>query len=260
MKPAPLVLLAVIGFALAGCTRSSGNSATARRPYALMQMNLCLSGLAGCFAKVDYPAGVYDVVAQIRAARPAAVTLNEACSGDVALIARRTGYHARFSTVIYHARALACIHPGGRGIFGDAVLTQAAIVSAESQPFRGQAGPERRAWLCVTTRADIDVCTAHLASPEPDEIAANGPQCAELKAVLAARASTRPVIFGGDVNRLASCAPAGFWTRTDASARQDPGSQHVYGSARMRAGSARALPAPHTDHDTLLVHAYEREH
>ena len=245
---------------LAGCGRSSGAVAGGPPPggstYTLMQMNLCLSGLAGCYAKVHYPAGVQEAVARIRAAHPDAVTVNEACRSDVALIARRTGYHLRFSTVIYHGKPLPCVRPGGRGRFGDAVLTQAAIERTDSQAFGAQAGPERRLWLCVSTRVGVDVCTAHLASHETDEAAANDPQCAELRALLARRAAARTVIFGGDVNRLPSCAPHGFWTRTDTSAHQDPGSQHVYGTGALRSPAARVVPATHTDHDVLLVSAH----
>ena len=130
--------------------------------YTLMQMNLCLSGLAGCYGKVAYPAVVEEAVARIRDAHPDAVTLNEACRGDVARIARRTGYHLRFSRVIYRGEPLRCVRPGGRGLFGDAVLTKAAIESTDSHDFEAQAGIERRRWLCVTTRVGVDVCTAHL--------------------------------------------------------------------------------------------------
>ena len=202
-----------------------------------------------------YPAGVQEAVARIRQAHPDAVTINEACGGDVALIARQTGYHARFSSVIYYGKPLRCIRPGGRGLFGDAVLTRAAIERTESYAFRAQAGPEQRQWLCVSTRVGVDVCTAHLASHEPVEAAANDPQCAELTSLLARRASARTVIFGGDVNRLVSCAPHGFWTRADSSAHQDPGSQQVYGAGALRSPSARVEPATHTDHDVLLVSA-----
>jgi endonuclease/exonuclease/phosphatase family metal-dependent hydrolase len=258
------LLLATVGcglvLALSGCSRSSATAAavppSAGSTYTLMQMNLCLSGLAGCYDKVQYPAGVEDAVARIREAHPDAVTFNEACRGDVALIARRTGYRLRFSNVIYHGAPLPCVRPGGRGLFGDAVLTKAAIKSADSQPFEAQAGPERREWLCVSTRVGVDVCTTHLASHETDEVAANDPQCAELRARLARRAAARTVIFGGDVNRLPSCAPRGFWTRTDGSAHQDPGSQHVYGTGALRSPSARVEPATHTDHDVLLVRAH----
>ncbi len=249
-----------LALALSGCSGPSGTAAAVSRPagstYTLMQMNLCLSGLAGCFHRVDYPAGVEEAAAQIREARPDAVTVNEACSGDLASIVRRTGYHLRFSKVIYHGRPLLRVHPGDRGFFGDAVLSRAAIASSESLAFEAQAGPERREWLCVDTRVGVDVCTAHLASPEIDEVAANGPQCAELRALLAAQATGRKVIFGGDVNRLASCAPKGFWTRTDSSGSQDPGRQQVYGTSALASPTAQVLPAAHTDHDVLLVHAH----
>jgi endonuclease/exonuclease/phosphatase family metal-dependent hydrolase len=158
--------------------------------------------------------------------------------------------------VIYGGKPLPCVHPGGRGLFGDAVLTKAAIEGADSRAFQAQAGPEQRLWLCVSTRVGVDVCTAHLASHETDEVAANDPQCAQLGAILARRAAARTVIFGGDVNRRRSCAPHGFWTRTDSPAHQDPGSQHVYGTAALRAPVARVVPATHTDHDVLLVSAH----
>jgi endonuclease/exonuclease/phosphatase family metal-dependent hydrolase len=221
-----------------------------------MQMNLCLSGRAGCYGKVAYPAGVEEAMARIREARPDAVTLNEICRSDVARIARRTGYHLRFTRVIYGGRLLRCVRPGGRGLFGDAVLTEAAIRSADTGDFEGQSGPERRRWLCVTTRVDVDVCTAHLNTRSSIEVAGNDAQCAELAALLARRTAARAVIFGGDVNRRRSCAPDGAWTRTDQSADQAPGLQHVYGSAALRSPSAEVMPVAHTDHDVLLVRAH----
>ena len=272
------LLLAAVGcvlvVALTCCSRSSGTSGDlARGPsrsvdapaavpppadstYTLMQMNLCLSGLADCYGKVAYPAVVEEAVARIREARPDAVTFNEACRSDVALIARRTGYRLRFSSVIYRGEPLDCVQPGGRGFFGDAVLTAAAIESTENQDFEAQAGIERRRWLCVTTRVDVDVCTAHLNTRTPIEVAGNDGQCAELAALLARRAAGRTVAFGGDVNRRHSCAPDGAWTRTDSSADQAPGIQHVYGSGALRSPSAEAVPARHTDHDVLLVRAH----
>lgn len=258
LRAAALVLLCAAG--VAGCGGSSGaataasGSASAGSPYTLMQMNLCLSGLAGCYGRVKYPAVVSEAVALVRAAHPDAVTFNEACSGDVARIARRTAYQERFSAVIYYGKLLRCVKPAARGLFGDAVLVRAGAVSSENHAFRAQAGPEQRRWLCVLTRTGVDVCTAHLASGEVDEVAANGPQCAELRTLLAHRTGVA-TIFGGDLNRRGACAPAGFWRRTDASARQDPGSQQVYGTGALRSPSARVVPAVHTDHDVLLVSA-----
>jgi endonuclease/exonuclease/phosphatase family metal-dependent hydrolase len=221
--------------------------------FGVLQMNLCLSGMAGCYGKVAYPAAVEEAVARIRAARPDAVTVNEACRGDAARIARRTGYHLRFSPVSTAAGPLRCIRPGGRGRFGDAVLTRAAVERSESRDFAAQGGAERRRWLCATTRSGIDVCTAHLATRSPVEVAGNEAQCSELAAILARRAAARAVVFGGDVNRRRPCAPDGLWARTDGSAAQAPSLQHVYGSSALRGASAQVIPATHTDHDVLLV-------
>jgi endonuclease/exonuclease/phosphatase family metal-dependent hydrolase len=221
-----------------------------------MQMNLCLSGLGTCYRKVAYPAVVEEAVARIRDTHPDAVTFNEACRNDVALIARQTGYHLRFSTVIYDGGPLPCIRPGGRGVFGDAVLTKAAIESSEGHAFLAQTDIERRAWLCVTTRIGVDVCTAHLSERIPSEVAGNDRQCAELRGLLARRAAAHTVVvFAGDLNRRSSCAPAGFWTRSDRSAEQDPGLQQVYGTGALHAPAADVAPATHTDHDILLVRA-----
>ena len=244
---------AALVLALSGCSHAAASAGPAR--FTLLQMNLCLSGLAGCFGKVAYPAGVEDAAALVRAVRPDAVTFNEACRGDVARIARETGYHLRFSTVIYRGARLPCIHPGGRGLFGDAVLTAAPVTRSENRAFRAQEGIERRRWLCVSTRPGIDVCTAHLNGRTPVEVAGNDAQCAELARLLARRAARRTLIFGGDVNRRAPCAPHGAWMRTDASARQAPGLQQVYGTGALRSPSAQVLPAAHTDHDALLVRA-----
>ena len=158
------LVLAVAG---GGPSGSSVSLARESSSYTLLQMNLCLSGFARCYGKVAYPAGVDEAVARIRDAHPDAVTLNETCQGDVAQIARRTGYHLRFSTVTVSGEPLACVRPGGRGRFGDAVLTKAAIESSDSHDFKAQAGIEWRRWLCVTTRAGVDVCTAHLATRSP---------------------------------------------------------------------------------------------
>lgn len=246
------------GALVAGTPRSGdqppGVPAARGSPYTLLQMNLCLSGLAGCYRKVEYPAVVEEAVTRIRQTRPDAVTFNEACRNDVALIARGTGYNLRFSRVIYGGKPLPCIRPGGRGLFGDAVLTKAAIEGSDAQAFVAQTDIERRQWLCVTTR-DVDVCTAHLSERTPGELAGNNGQCVELTALLARRAATRTVIFGGDLNRRSSCAPAGYWVRTDKSAHQDPGLQQVYGSGALRSPSVEVMPARHTDHDILLVRA-----
>jgi endonuclease/exonuclease/phosphatase family metal-dependent hydrolase len=218
-------------------------------------MNLCLSGLAECYPAAAYPAGVDDAVARIRELQPDAVTITEACRQDAEGMAARVGYSVRFARVRYGGAPLACVDPGGRGLFGNAVLTRSPILSSETDVFTAQEGPEERRWLCATTRRGPDVCTAHLETPYDDAAAAaRDAQCAELADVLARRPS-RKFVFGGDVNRRDSCAPPGAWGRTDEDADQTPGIQHVYGSADLRDPTEDVLPSTFSDHDMLVVRA-----
>jgi endonuclease/exonuclease/phosphatase family metal-dependent hydrolase len=239
--------------AMASTMTQSGEapSQDAHPPYSLLQMNICSSGLAGCYARTEYPKIIDEVVDRIRANDVNAVTLNEACSGDVAEIATRTGYHYRFATVIYRGAPLACKSPDGRGVFGNAVLTKEAIKASEDAPYSVFSGVEQRRWLCVTTARGVDVCTSHLSTDGEAPGTTNSIQCAELTKVLASRG--RPTIFAGDVNRHASCAPENQWTLTDAAATQDAGIQHVYGN--LAAPTAEIEPTTYTDHDALVVRA-----
>ena len=230
------------------------DTSEAGAPYTVLQMNLCLSGLAGCYGGADHPSVVEEAVATIEALDPGAVTLNEACSGDAARLAARTGYQVRFVAVVYRGAPLPCVRPGGRGVFGNAVLTGQRIVSSRDQAFAAQSGVEERRWVCATTARRVSVCATHLSTRGTAEAqAANDAQCRELGRVLASYAARGATVLGGDVNRQDSCAPAGMWTRTDAAAIRAPGIQHVYGSPALRAPVSRVVPATYTDHDFLLV-------
>jgi hypothetical protein len=239
------------GFAASATGAEPEWSRDARPPYSLLQMNVCASGYAGCYPGTEYPKIVDEVVGRIKGNNVNAVTLNEACSGDVATIAARTGYHYRFATVIYRGAPLACKTPEGRGVFGNAVLTKEAIHASQDAPYSVFNGVEQRRWLCVTTARGLDVCTSHLSTDGEAPGSANSIQCAELTNVLASR--KRPTIFAGDVNRHASCAPTGQWTLTDAAATQAPGIQHAYGT--LTAPTLEIEPTTYTDHDALVVRA-----
>jgi endonuclease/exonuclease/phosphatase family metal-dependent hydrolase len=218
-------------------------------------MNLCLSGLADCFGAAEYPNVVEEAVSRIQAEGPDAVTVNEACRADVVQIARRTAYHVRFVPVVYAGAPLSCVDPGGRGLFGLAVLTRRPVVRSESQAFLAQAQLEERRWLCVSTRDGVDVCTSHLEEPDSSDAAAtNDDQCAELRGALGRRASGS-TLFGGDVNRRYSCAPVGYWSRTDSVSHRSPGVQHVYGGPGFERPVVKTLPSAFSDHDMLLVTA-----
>ena len=258
----PLLLAAVLGLGAPAATATTaapgvGAAAPAPTAYSLLQMNLCLSGLAGCFGRTQYPGVVDEAVATIEATRPDAVTLNEACSGDVERIAAETGMQHRFAAVVYRGAPLPCVRPEGRGVFGNAVLTRAEITSATDRAFAAQSGVEERRWLCASTTEDVRVCATHLSTAgNPEAAAANQAQCEELATVLAGGAVGEATVFAGDVNRRASCAPEGFWTVRDDAAMQQRGIQHAYGSAdRLLLPQETVVPLARTDHDALLVRA-----
>lgn len=229
--------------------RESGGSA-----YRVLQMNLCLSGLARCFPRTHHRSVVDEAATRIEETDADAVTLNEACSGDVAALARRTGYDSRFAIVTYRGAPLPCRNPDGRGFFGDAVLTKVHIRSSQDAAYVGQDGVEERRWICVTSARDITVCGTHLATRGTASAAGvNDAQCLELGRVLADLARNGPTVAAGDMNRLPSCAPADMTSYDDANAGQAPGIQHAYLSSSFVDGRESTIPMTYTDHDALLI-------
>lgn len=252
---ATLVII-FMGLLLYPPKRSDGHQgrAAATSRYVLLQMNLCLSGLAGCFQDAQYPLGVGDARARIVDSHADAVTLNEVCSGDVKELARVTGYHMRFVPVAYRGELLPCRTPRDRGLYGIAVLTEAGIRSSIGDAFGAQDDIEQRHWICATTAAAVTVCATHLdARWSSSAESVNDAQCEEFAEVLQALETSGPLIAAGDMNRWESCAPAGMWTRADDDATQAAGAQHVYGDAQFRRPAANVDPMAYSDHDALVV-------
>jgi len=244
--------LAVVSPIVSEVSSSSSPGST----IAVLQMNLCLSGQAGCYERNDHAAVLEEATAQIDDHHPAAVTINEACRRDAAELARRTGYAMSFAAVNYGGAPLPCIEPRGRGVFGIAALTKDSVSTSDDQPFAAQSDPEERRWLCATTSAAITVCTAHLSTRgSTGERAANDSECRQLRSVLTRHQQAGSTFFGGDLNRQDSCAPAGMWAVRDTAATQSAGVQHIYGTTSVTDWSASVAEASYTDHDFLLAAA-----
>jgi endonuclease/exonuclease/phosphatase family metal-dependent hydrolase len=258
-KPATLVALLVAvltaGGSVSAVLASQGPAGTARSSgYTVLQMNLCLSGAAACYGRTAYPSVVEEAAAQVVEQDADAVTLNEACSGDVRQLARRTGYRMRFAAVLSDGAPVPCVRPEGRGVFGLAVLTRAPVHAVQGRAFEVHAGAEERRWLCVTTERRTTVCSAHLGTRDSAVSRVfNDAECRELRGVLAWYDGGGPTVFGGDVNRRGPCAPRTMWTRDDTAAGQLPGIQHVYGSTSLGPPAARVATATYTDHDFLAA-------
>ena len=167
---------------LAACATTTGSTALTPPPGAsipagaapvrVLQLNLCNSGIAGCFTGRSTAVAA----AVIRAGKPDLITLNEVCRDDVAVL----------------ERALAEVVPGN----GVSSAFQPARDGRNGEPYRCRNGdqygiglvsrwppvpgssagggifpaqdpddPEERAWLCrdVAATPEVAVCTTHLA-------------------------------------------------------------------------------------------------
>ena len=234
------ILLAVAASAVAALSPavssvSSSVAHSSESSYQLLQMNLCLSGQAGCYSSATYASILDEATEQIADREPEAVTLNEVCSADVAELARRTGYELRFAGVDYGGTPLPCIDPRGRGLFGIAVLTKDDIRTSQDRAFAAQADPEERQWLCATTDGAITVCTAHLSTRYSSVSASpTTPSAVSSAACWPASGGGHHLLRRGrepsDLLRPPhDVGNAGRW------ATQSPGVQHIYGTRRRRA-------------------------
>ncbi len=226
----------------------------------VLQMNLCDSGLAGCYTGRS----VAEAAAVIRDEAPDLVTLNEVCRVDVVVLERAlaaTGRGGATASAFQPARdrrtgdAVRCLDGSPYGIGMVARRSPSARgFTAGIYPVQDAADPEERAWLCWDA-ATFEACTTHLANSNPAVARA---QCDYLlgTAIPAARARGGPaaVVLGGDLNLRAggqpdvrSCMPAGYG-RAD-----DGGVQHVGVSDFAIASRETIDMRDTTDHPGLLV-------
>jgi hypothetical protein len=259
-----LVLLAGSLVVLVGTARSDSSVGPWSGALVVLQLNLCNSGEAACYTRINNGQSVPEAAGVIRERRPDVVTLNEVCKADV-------------TTTLY--RAMAATFPDSRVFWA----WKAAGDKRDSGPYRCRNGDEygvglvgrvpksrwqgvavndgiypaqsrsveMRAWLCATAVGAYVACTTHL-SPRA-AIALD--QCRWLMdtEVPAARETSGgvPAIVSGDFNLrtadAARCIPPGY------RGRDDGGFQHVLASTGLTFQAVQALPLTHTDHPGWLV-------
>jgi hypothetical protein len=239
------------------------SSDIARTSLRVLQMNLCDSGIAGCYTGRS----VVEAAAVIRAEGPDVVTLNEVCGEDVSVLDRvlsdagRGVVASAFEAAVNRSTGDAVRCRNGQR-YGNGLLVRVRpphrgyTTHGAAYSIQDTADPEERVWLCLHAIARFSACTTHLASTSPT-IALS--QCRYLlgTAIPALRAhdGSDPVVLGADLNLTAgrtpdarSCVPAGF-VRTDDGARQ-----HIVASADFTVTATRSINMHGTtDHPALLA-------
>jgi hypothetical protein len=229
----------------------------------VLQMNLCNSGIAGCYTGRS----VAEAAAIIRAERPDVVTLNEVCAGDVSALDRALS--ARDGAVVASAFEAAVDRRSGDAVrcrngqrYGNGLLVRLRAPNrgytthGAAYSTQDPADPEERVWLCLHATAGFFACTTHLASTSASVAVS---QCRYLlgTAIPALRAQgvSDPVVLGADLNLAPggtadgrSCVPAGF-VHADDGARQQ-----IVASGDFRVTSSRSISMHGTtDHPALLA-------
>jgi endonuclease/exonuclease/phosphatase family metal-dependent hydrolase len=230
----------------------------------VLQMNLCNSGLAGCYTGQS----VTRAGAAIRQDEPDVVTLNEVCQGDVETLGHLLGRVHRSDRVVRLFKAAPDRRTGSATRCLDGQPYGIGLLAHIPEPHRGYAtrsgvypvqdtrDPEVRAWLCIRATAHFQACVTHLANTDQAVALA---QCGHLldTAIPAIRGRGRyePTVVGGDLNLtyrgspgVRSCLPAGY-------RRADDGAvQHVVATRDFTVSSSRLIGMDgSTDHPSLLV-------
>jgi hypothetical protein len=235
-----------------------------RYPFWVLQLNLCNSGLAGCY---DGGKSVPEASTVIQNNAPDVVTLNEICSGDVVTLSNTLAAVYSGSTVVWAFKAATdrrtsapykCKNGQDYGI---GLVVHIPGTYAGHQVFSGiyasqdTASAEERAWLCLRANASFYACTTHLASTS-GTIAMN--QCKDLmnNIVPSVRSATgyAPTVIGGDLNmkykgspNAQDCVPAGYYRKGDSDV------QHIMATSDLAFSSSRKIGMAHTDHDGWFV-------
>jgi hypothetical protein len=257
-----VAVVAVVVCTVALLTGPAETGKVVRRPFRVLQMNLCDSGIASCYTGRS----VTEAAMVIRAGAPDVVTLNEVCQGDVGALARTmTDVHPSGTVSAFKAvadrrtgGATRCRNgqPYGIGLLVHLSPDHGHTTYGGIYPIQDTGDPEERAWLCVNAIADFYACTTHLASTSGTVALA---QCGYLLGTaipsVRGQGGYEPTVLGGDLNLrhggspdLRSCVPSGY-LRAD-----DGGVQQIMATTEFTVSSSISIDMNGTtDHPSLLV-------
>jgi len=224
--------------------------ASAATTVKVLQLNICHSGVAGCFTG---EAVMTKAVSVISSAKPQVLSVNEACSGDVERLRAAMG-PAR-------AQFVAAQRPDGSPVlcqngqqYGNVIMVVDSLAGTGGVTGRYTAqdgSSELRVWACLPA-GSLSACTTHLSARSGTTALA---QCKELMARAAGYTAAGPVVVSGDLNLryqgspdAQSCNRSGFYRKGDGSV------QHVFASTNLAFVSGTKIGmAGTTDHPGWLV-------
>ncbi|KAF2250180.1 hypothetical protein BU26DRAFT_564057 [Trematosphaeria pertusa] len=247
-----------------GRGRTGSTSATS---FVELQLNLCNSGFAGCYANGD---SIPEGGELIYATGPNTITVNEICSNDVSELQSYLGeawptdytYSVFMPAIDKRTNAAYKCKNGfqyGSAVLGRVEAAKWSGVTAYGGKYTSQdSSNEQRIFACAAATDDHFACATHLSSSsEPMALA----QCKALMfdAVPYLQKESgwnHKAVVGGDFNleydpddaeNAQNCVPSG-WTR-----KGDGSVQHVVFSSDLKFGSTKKYGLSYTDHDGWLV-------
>ncbi|TDV55232.1 endonuclease/exonuclease/phosphatase family protein [Actinophytocola oryzae] len=237
------VLLLVSGFLVAAIPASAATTVK------ILQLNICHSGVAGCYTGAE-PV-MAKAVSVIGSTKPQVLSVNEACSGDVTRLQAAMGA-SRAVFVAAQTRAGAAVTCTNGQQYGNILVVVSALAGTSPTTGRYSAqdtSNEMRVWACLPA-GGVSACTTHLSARTGSVALA---QCKEL--LNRAAAMTGPTVVSGDMNlryqgspNVQDCNPSGFYRKGDGDL------QHVFASTSLTFVSGTKIDmSGTTDHPGWLV-------
>lgn len=247
MRPL-LRLLAAMSLSLFALAVPPASAATTVK---VLQLNICHSGVAGCYTGAE-PV-LAKAAAVISSTRPQVLSVNEACEGDVARLQAAMGDSVAVFVAAQRRDGTPVTCTNGQR-YGNILLVVSAV--AGGPPASGRYatqddGNEMRVWACLPAGA-LSACTTHLSARSGTVALA---QCQDLMARAAGYAASGPAVVAGDLNLryqgspdAQSCNRTGFYRKGDGDV------QHVFATTNLAFVSGTKIDmAGTTDHPGWLV-------
>ncbi|MPZ79863.1 MAG: endonuclease/exonuclease/phosphatase family protein [Actinophytocola sp.] len=247
--------LALLGFAAPPASAATAPVSTATTTAAttvkVLQLNICHSGVAGCYAGAE-PV-MAKAVSVISSTTPQVLSVNEACSGDVARLRAAMG-DAQAAFVAAQRRDGSPVLCTNGQQYGNIIMVVAALAGGPAVTGRYTAqddSNEMRVWACIPA-GGLSACTTHLSARSGTTALA---QCRELMTRAVGYAANGPVVVSGDMNlryqgspNVQDCNRSGFYRKGDGSV------QHVFATTSLTFVSGRSISmSGTTDHPAWLV-------